>query len=138
MRHLSLALALAGFPAMAQDAHVGDWQLLAIDGALTDIPATLSVAENGGLSGKAPCNSWSASNAATLPALDLKGIRATRMACDRLPDEQLFFDALSAMTTLAQEGEKNLILTAPDGRSLEFVLASVSSLPECKTCKPEE
>lgn len=131
---LVLAFALGTLPALAQSVPVTDWQLLAIDGVLTDIPATLSLTADGSLAGKAPCNNWSANNAATLPALDLKGIRATRMACDRLADEQRFFDTLSAMTTLAFDGETNLILTAPDGRSLEFV----PQLTVCKTCAAKD
>lgn len=131
---LVLAFALGTLPALAQSVPVTDWQLLAIDGVLTDIPATLSLTADGSLAGKAPCNNWSANNAATLPALALKGIRATRMACDRLVDEQRFFDALSAMTTLAFDGETNLILTAPDGRSLEFV----PQLTVCKTCAAKD
>ena len=137
-RLLSLAFALALVPAMssAQDPALTitgiDWQLLALDGQVTDAPATLRLEADGTLAGAAPCNRWSAMNTATLPTLTLSPIRATRMACDRLDDEQVFFAALSAMTAMAPDGERNLILTGPDGRSMEFVIERTV----CKTCKP--
>jgi heat shock protein HslJ len=109
-----------------------DWQLLAIDGALTDTRTTLRIEDDGTLAGAAPCNRWSAMNTATLPSLKLGPIRATRMACDRLAEEQAFFDALSVMTSLTADGDRNLILTGPDGRSMEFGLDGAA----CKTCKP--
>jgi heat shock protein HslJ len=138
-RLLSLALALALVPALvsAQDQAPKitgiDWQLLAIDGQMTDAPATLRVEEDGTLAGAAPCNRWSAMNTATLPTLTLSPIRATRMACDRLADEQVFFDALAAMTAIAADGERNLVLTGPEGRSMEFVIERTV----CKTCKAD-
>jgi heat shock protein HslJ len=132
MRRL-LVLALTLLPTMspAQTITGIDWQLLAIDGVVTDAPATLRLETDGTLAGAAPCNRWSAMNTATLPALTLGPIRATRMACDRLDDEQVFFEALSAMTAMAPDGDRNLILTGPDGRSMEFVIERTV----CKTCK---
>ncbi len=131
------AVLIAVFPltAQAQTAAPIDWQLLAIDGVVTDMRATLRLSDDGMVSGQAPCNRWSAMNGNTLPALTLAAIRATRMACDRLEDEQVFFDALAAMTSLAPEGNHNLILTGPDGRSMEFVSDLMNSLTTCKTCK---
>ncbi|NJS40457.1 MAG: META domain-containing protein [Rhodobacteraceae bacterium] len=134
------AVLLALFPlttqaqtAEAQTAPI-DWQLVAIDGVVTDMRATLRLSDDGTISGQAPCNRWSAMNGETLPALNLAAIRATRMACDRLADEQLFFDTLAAMTRLTPEGSRNLVLTGPDGRSMEFVSDLMNSLTTCKTC----
>jgi heat shock protein HslJ len=137
MRRL-LALCLSVMPAMttAEEFRDQDWQLLAIDGILFDADAALRIDADGVISGKAPCNSWSVVNQATFPALELTAIRATRMACDQLTEEQAFFDALGAMTALAMDGPKNLILTGPNRRTMEFILATVSSLPQCKTCPP--
>jgi heat shock protein HslJ len=133
MRRL-LVLARTLLPGMspAQTITGIDWQLLAIDGVVTDTRATLRIEADGTLAGAAPCNRWSSMNAATLPALELRGIRATRMACDKLDEEQAFFDALSQMTSMAPDGERNLVLTGPDGRSMEFVIERTV----CKTCKP--
>ena len=132
---LLVAFAMTACTAQAQDpsevpAGV-EWQLLAIDGAVTDTSATLRIEEDGTLAGAAPCNRWSSVNGAELPALELRGIRATRMACDKLDEEQAFFNALSLMTTLAPDGERNLVLTGPDGRSMEFVIERTV----CKTYK---
>lgn len=102
------------------------------------VTASLRIEEDGTMTGKAPCNSWSTMNRASLPALDLGGIRATRMACDRLEDETAFFAALAAMTEARLEGRRNLILTGPEGRTMEFVLTRLNSLTRCLTCPPKE
>lgn len=126
-------LALTLLPSMtpAQTVTEIEWQLLAINGAVTESGTTLRIEADGTLAGAAPCNRWSSANAATLPALQLRGIRATRMACDKLAEEQVFFDVLSAMTAMALDGDRNLVLTGPDGRSMEFVVERTV----CRTCK---
>lgn len=137
-RSLPLALAVALSPAMAfAQTYTGIyWQLLAIDGKLTETRATLRIDVDNVLAGAAPCNRWSAGNALPLPALALGGIRATRMACDKLADEQTFFDSLSLMTTVQPDGDQTLILTGADGRSMEFVREATDSTQVCKTCNP--
>jgi heat shock protein HslJ len=132
-----LALASCITPVLSAEPIVGiDWQLLAIDGQVTDTVATLRMDDVGNVSGRAPCNRWFAVTAAPLPAFQLTGIGATRMACDDLAKEDAFFDALSDMQTAALDGDRNLILTAPDGRSMEFVQDRTYSLTVCKTCNP--
>ncbi|MCU0828266.1 MAG: META domain-containing protein [Tabrizicola sp.] len=133
-------LAISMIPAAADDLTGRDWQLLAIDGQVLDfdIIATLRIAKDGAFTGKAPCNSWGTQNRATLPALELRGIRATRRACDKLAEENAFFDALSVMTALRIEGRKNLIFSGPDGRTMEFVTDRMNSLTRCLTCPPNE
>jgi heat shock protein HslJ len=139
MRVLALAIGLAMTPLAAFPDEIADqdWQIIAIDGKPVDMPAILRVDGNGNISGKAPCNGFSSRNVGVLPELKLQGIRSTKMACDRLAEEQVFFRALAAMDRLKLDGPKNLVLTGPDGASMEFILASVSSLPECKTCPPK-
>jgi heat shock protein HslJ len=139
MRRL-LALALSLFPALssAQEMTEIDWQLLAIDGVFFDAKATLRIGRDGVISGRAPCNSWSTMTRATLPDLSIRGIRATRMACDKLAEEQAFFDRLADMTAARIEGGRNLVLTGPDGHSLEFVADPMNSLTVCVTCPPGE
>jgi heat shock protein HslJ len=124
--------------ANAQDPTGVEWELLAIDGQVVDIPATLSVDTEGTFSGKAPCNRYTGRNQASLPDLKLGGIAATRMACDRLDDEQLFFAALSAMTRLERQDDRTLVLTGPDGRSMEFANDLKSTLTRCTTCAPKD
>lgn len=133
-----LFLALAMTPASADSYTARDWQLLAIDGVVFDAKATLRIEADGSIGGQAPCNRWSAMNRATLPALDLPGIRATRMACDKLAEEQAFFDALALMTGLAMAGDRTLILTGDAGQSMEFVHDRMNSLTTCQTCPPQD
>lgn len=133
-----VAFCLTIAPLPAQTVTGPEWELLAIDGVAVDIAvnATLRIEPDGRISGRAPCNQWSAISLAKLPALELQAIRATRMACDRLAEEQAFFDALGAMTALEIE-ERNLILTGPEGRSMEFVTTRMNSLTRCLTCPPK-
>jgi heat shock protein HslJ len=138
--HLALAALVAMTPAMSKAETITgrDWMLLAMDGLRADFPATLRIEDDGSVIGTAPCNTWASRNSAALPDLALARVRATRMACDSLAEEQTFLAALALMNRIALDGPKNLILTAPGGRSMEFELASVSSLTACKTCLPME
>jgi heat shock protein HslJ len=139
MRLLALAAAFAMTPlaASAESLTGTDWQLLAIDGLFVEIPATLRLDEPGSISGKAPCNRFSGRNQSKFPELKLQAIASTKMACDRLAEEQVFFQALGLMDRLDLDGS-NLVLTAPDGRSMEFVREPANSLIVCKTCPPTE
>ena len=134
------AFAMIAIMAKAQTITGKDWQLLAIDGVVFDhtINVTLRIEADGSISGKAPCNSFGSSNPATLPALSLGLLHATRMACDKLAEERAFLDALAQMTALTPEGSRNLILTGPGGRSMEFVTERMNTLTICKTCPPKD
>lgn len=125
MRLLPLlaGLAMTACTAQAEDPTGVTWALRALDGQPVDIPATLTLGPDGAVSGKAPCNSYGGRNKATLPEMKLSPLRATRMACDRLADEKVYFDALSSMTRLERTDDRTLVLTGPDGRSMEFTLA---------------
>ncbi len=139
MRRL-LVLALTVLPGIAPAQTYTDimWELLAIDGVTTDIPAKLRIDVDNVLAGTAPCNRWSVTNGVPLPDLDLARIRSTRMACDRMADEQTFLDALVLMKSVTLDGDSNLVLAGPDGRSLEFVLDRADSQTICKTCTPAD
>lgn len=125
MRLLPLlaGLAMTACTAQAQDPTGVAWTLRALDGRVVDIPATLTLGQAGQVSGKAPCNSYGGMNKATLPEMQLSALRATRMACDRLADERVYFHALAAMTRLERVDDRTLLLTGPDGKSMEFTLA---------------
>lgn len=138
MRLLSLAVSLvvtAG-SALAQSPEGIDWQLLAMDGVVVDssVTATLRIETDGSVTGKAPCNDYGGKISSVLPEFTLGPVRATRMACDKLAEERAFFDTLALMQRAAMDGERNLIMTGPDGRSMEFVLDRMNSLTTCKTC----
>lgn len=117
---LAAALAMTACTAQTPDPTGVEWQLRAIDGQAVDIPATIVFDAPNLISGKAPCNRYSGQNRATLPVLDVPGFAATKMACDRLDDEQVFFAALSAMTRLEALADGTLVLSGPDGRSMTF------------------
>lgn len=146
MRALALASGLANslimtpLATLAEPIRALDWQLLAIDGRLVgaSVTASLRIDAAGQVTGKAPCNSYAAKNAAELPAFQLGPIRATRMACDKLAEKQAFFDALALMQTMQMDGDRTLILTGPEDRSMEFVLDRTDSLTACKTCPRAE
>jgi heat shock protein HslJ len=134
---LVLSLLVAPVIAPAQTYTDATWQLLAIDGARTEGRATLRIDKDNVLAGAAPCNRWMAMNTVALPALALGAIRSTRMACDRMAEEQAFFDALTLMTKVALDGDRSLILSGQDGRTMEFVPDGADNAAEaCKTCTP--
>lgn len=125
--------------ASAQDYTGTYWQLLAIDGVPGAGRATLRIDKDNVLAGAAPCNRWMAMNGPDLPALALGPMQSTRMACDRFAEEQAFFDALLQMTSVALDGERNLILSGTDGRTMEFVPDGADNAAEsCLTCPPSE
>jgi heat shock protein HslJ len=132
------ALAMMAGTAHAQDPARIEWELLAIDGELVDFTATLTFGDGGKLSGKAPCNRYGGQNQANLPALTLGPLMATRMACDRLAEEQRYFDALAAMTRIDRQDRRTLVLSGPDGRSMEFADDLKSTLTRCVTCPPND
>jgi heat shock protein HslJ len=105
----------------AEDLTGIDWRLVALNGVVVEAEATLHIEAGGAIHGRAPCNRWSAANRAILPKLDLGAIRSTRMACPRLAEEQAFFTALAGMTGARLDGAGGLILSNPDGRTMEFV-----------------
>ncbi len=131
-------LAMTTTAAQAQTPPVTEWELLAIDGKVVDFPATLILGADGEVSGKAPCNRYGGRNLSRLPDLQLGPLAATRMACDRLAEEQVFFDALSAMTRVDQLDTRTLILTGPEGHSMEFANDLKSTLTRCTTCPPKD
>jgi heat shock protein HslJ len=131
-------LAMTAATANAQTPPVKEWQLLAIDGQVVDFPATLTIGAEGEIAGKAPCNRYHGRNLVDLPELNLGPLMATRMACDRLAEEQAYFDTLSQMTRVDQPDARTLILTGPDGRSMEFADDLNSTLTRCTTCPPKD
>lgn len=138
MRYV-FAVLLAVIPALAgAQSYTGTtWRLLAIDGTLVEARSTLRIDVDNVLAGAAPCNRWQAMNGQPLPALQLGAIRSTRMACDQMAAETVFFNALALMTTVEQVGE-SLILTGPDSKTMEFVPDAADPAPACTTCPPPE
>lgn len=115
----ALSLTACVTPAMSNDEIAGiDWHLVGLEGQEVDWTASLRF-DGEKLSGKAPCNRWFATNAAALPAIAIKAIGATKMACPDLAAESAFFETLQAMQR-AELDQDHLYLIGPEGRIMEF------------------
>jgi heat shock protein HslJ len=104
-------------PAMADEIS-GRWRLAQIDQQAFGAEATLEVGEDGRIGGRAPCNRWFARGEGEDGAL-MGGIVSTKMACDDLDAEILFFEALAEMES-AEIGAAKMILRG-QGREMVFV-----------------
>ncbi len=104
-------------PLRASDLSPGLWRLQSIDGAAFSAQATLQIGADGRIGGRGPCNSWNTRGTADAGLL-LAGIMSTKRACDALPQENDFFQALSMMSA-AQVSDGLLILTG-QGREMIF------------------
>lgn len=132
MKTLALAALLALMPATGPALANGDapvppeyiapqWMLVAIDGKPAAARATIEVIEPGRIAGQGPCNRWFAGQTGALPDFRAEAIGATKMACPDMAAEAAFFEALQAMTRAEITGPVTLMLTGPEGRSMEFV-----------------
>jgi heat shock protein HslJ len=118
----TLSLAACVTPAMSEGEIEGVvWHLVGLEGQTVDWPASLRL-DGTSVGGKAPCNSWSGKNTASLPDVGIAAIRATRMACPDLQAESAFFEALQAMQR-AELDQGHLYLIGPEGRIMEFAPA---------------
>lgn len=99
------------------------WVLRSIDGATYPASATMMFPAEGSVSGKAPCNSFSAEQTSPYPWFSLSALRATRAACADLDQEQIFFMALNGMTLVEIAGDV-LILSNDQGGEMVFTAQS--------------
>jgi heat shock protein HslJ len=121
MKHLIAALTLslaACVPAMATEIG-GEWHLVGLEGQRAPAPLSINFTTDGKVSGKAPCNRYFGSYSGELPALTLSALGSTRMACDALDVESVYFEALGAVQS-AEFAEDRLFLIGPEGRVMEF------------------
>lgn len=95
------------------------WQLSAIDDRPADNAATISFPAEGKITGKAPCNSYTAGQSAPYPWFSLTDLAATKAACPALAAEGAYFTALALMTFAEVQGDV-LILSGEGGRSMTF------------------
>lgn len=103
---LLLGLAALALPAGAeitgpvpQVLHL-EWTLAVVDGAPAGYDATLTVGEDGRISGRAPCNRYFGGVDGALPDFRPTGMGATRMACDKLEAEQAYLTVLQGVDRL--------------------------------------
>ncbi len=112
------ALAACVNPALSDEISGIDWHLVGLEGR--DVAWTASLRfEADKVTGKAPCNRFFGTNAATLPAVSFGAVGATRMACPDLDAETAFFAALQAMQR-SELDQGHLFLIGPEGRIMEF------------------
>ncbi len=95
------------------------YRLTHIGEAIFTADATITFPKQGVARGKAPCNTWSATQTAPYPWLSLGPIARTERACPALAAEQTFFDALTTMT-LAEVQGATLILSNDAGVEMVF------------------
>ena len=95
------------------------FRLIALDSAPFTARATIQFAEDGRVTGQAPCNSYFAAQTAPYPAFNVENIGATRMACPDLAAETQFFTALQSMSRSEVLGD-TLILRNDAGREMVF------------------
>ncbi len=103
----------------AYGADKATWRLVEIDGQPFAARATLEFADEGKLSGQAPCNSYSGKQTVPYPWFRAVEIVSTRKACPDLAAETAYFEALAAMT-LSEVSGKALILSNDAGREMVF------------------
>lgn len=95
------------------------FKVVSIDGEPFTEDATIDLSETGRISGKAPCNQYSAEQKAVYPWFEAGAMISTRMACPNLDAEMVFLTAISEMT-LSEVAGDTLILSNTDGREMVF------------------
>lgn len=90
-----------------------DWMLSILDGQAVDYTATLSLAEQGRVTGQAPCNRYFADVTRDGSNFKLGLIGATRMACLQIKGETEFFAALQGIE-MADEANGKLTLSGAE------------------------
>ncbi|MBN2629465.1 MAG: META domain-containing protein [Rhodobacteraceae bacterium] len=123
---LSALLSTACTTTVAQDSVPSDylaieWKLIAIDDKPFPAQATIDLNTSGKIAGKGPCNRFFGSYEGPLPAFKPGALASTRMACPDMAAEAQMFAALALMTQAEVTGPVTLMLTGPDGRSMQFV-----------------
>ncbi|SIS80461.1 META domain-containing protein [Paracoccus saliphilus] len=82
----------------------GDYVLVGMDGEAVPLRDVTLRVEEKRISGKGPCNGYSAQNQAELPALALAPIVSTKAACKNLQLENRFMSVLQSATEMEYYG----------------------------------
>lgn len=122
-----LALAVAGCASMAAAEPQGDWRLAEIDGAPVIASSHPSLHLDGArASGSGGCNGFGADVARVSDQLVFTHVITTMMACastdggDLMAQEHAYLGALQTPLRMAIPDDDVLILSAADGRTLQF------------------
>ncbi|WP_425046623.1 META domain-containing protein [Primorskyibacter sp. S87] len=95
------------------------WQLQSLDNTSFSADASLQFEDGGKISGKGPCNSFSAAQTAPYPWFEVSDLVATSASCPSLEAEGAYFAALMAMTQSEVSGNV-LILRNDAGHEMLF------------------
>lgn len=108
-------------PTLLQAYLAEEWRIDTVNGAKFGAEGSIDFSVPGQVSGRSPCNQWSAVQTADLPDMAIGQMTMTEMACDDLALEAPFLAELAAMTRAVIEGaDQHLVLSAPDGRRMVF------------------
>lgn len=78
----------------------GEYVLVGMDGGTVPLRNVTLVVEPGSVSGRGPCNTYSATNEAALPAMQLTPIVSTQMMCKDMRLETRFLSTLQSATEM--------------------------------------
>ena len=78
----------------------GNYVLVGMDGQTVPLRNVTLLVEENRLSGQGPCNGYSATNNAELPAISLSPIISTKMACKDIELENRFLSVLQQSTAV--------------------------------------
>lgn len=95
------------------------WRLVEIDEQPFSATATLKFPQTGQMTGRGPCNGYSATMTAPYPWFEAGPIASTKALCPEIEQEQVFLSSLSEMTLSEVLGD-TMILSTPEGRSMVF------------------
>ncbi|HHL20009.1 MAG TPA: META domain-containing protein [Aliiroseovarius sp.] len=127
MRAISaLALAPLLLAACQQDESIAaflpegsTWQLAELAGTPFAGRAEISFGPHGTVRGRAPCNSFRASQTAPYPWVEITDLVTARTTCGQIGQERAFLSALGQAAFAEVAGEV-LILTSEEGREMVF------------------
>ncbi|WP_420011847.1 META domain-containing protein [Tateyamaria sp.] len=116
----SAAALLIGCGTLCQaDGAATSWQLIELSGTAFSASATLTIGEDGQITGRAPCNRYAARLLNGGTAFEVGPIMATKMACPDLVAETVFLDILTEVAN-SETRDGFLILHAATGAEMVF------------------
>ena len=118
MKHVWMAALMLAACVEAGKANT-EWVLASVDGTAVDYTATLSLAEQGRITGQAPCNRYFADLTRQGTEFKLGMIGATRLACLQIKGEAEYFQALQAIDSVSETAGQ--LTLSGGGRQMVFV-----------------
>ncbi len=127
---LSVALSIVGFlnsrpdeTLSAYGAGAREWQLQSINGTDFAARATIAFPQEGRITGRAPCNTYTATQKIPYPWFEISDLTVTKMACEDMASETAFFQMLGKMA-LVEVLDNLLVLSTETGEEMVFTAAA--------------